>query len=218
MRTYDRQTIFRYGGYEIRSHSETRWAAMMDALRINWVYEARIVETRHGGYSPDFYLPAARVFIEVKGSRPSAVEREKALDAQQNTGCPVIFVYGKPEMLHGELFHGLISYFGTSGEITYSTTEIGSAVLRHLGLRTYAAYMAAGEHQDRPDVVRVGDGIQELVSGWMDRSDRERCMRRVHGPINAQKLRMYGQISQAEWVIGEFATRLNDCWNAKEAA
>ena len=78
--------------------------------------------------------------------------------------------------------------------------------------------MAAGEHQDRPDVVRVGDGIQELVSGWMDRSDRERCMRRVHGPINAQKLRMYGQISQAEWVIGEFATRLNDCWNAKEAA
>ncbi len=63
----DKQTIFRYGGYEMRSHSETRWAAMMDAMSVSWIYEPRTVVTRHGGYMPDFFLPAVGAFVEVKG-------------------------------------------------------------------------------------------------------------------------------------------------------
>ena len=67
----DKQTIFRYGGYEMRSHSETRWAAIMDVMGVTWVYEPRTVTTRHGGYMPDFFLPAVGAFLEVKGPTPS---------------------------------------------------------------------------------------------------------------------------------------------------
>jgi hypothetical protein len=212
------QTIFEKDGYLMRSHSETRWAAMMDALRVTWLYEDRHVETRHGGYIPDFYLPAAGMFIEVKGPTPTAVEREKAMDAQRQTGCPVIFAYGRPEMLHGELFHGLLSYFGERGEITHSTTEVGSAVRKYFDLHTYAAYITAGEHLERPDVLPVAEILQELVAGWMPRPERENYMRSIHAPLNRAKTEKVGQISQVEWVLSEFAKKINDCWNAKEAA
>jgi len=218
MRKESQQTIFRHGAYEMRSHSETRWAAMMDALRVTWLYEPQTVQTRHGGYMPDFYLPAAGVFVEVKGPRPSQVEREKALDAQSATGCPVIFVYGRPEMINGELFHGLISYFGTYGEITYSTAEIGSAIRKHWSLATYAAYITAGEHQKRPHVIRVGEGLEELITSWMERGDREKYLRNLHFPLNRAKTERFAQHSEAEWALGEFAKKLNERWAAQEAA
>lgn len=214
----DKQTIFRYGGYEMRSHSETRWAAMMDAMSVAWIYEPRTVTTRHGGYMPDFFLPAVGAFLEVKGPRPTQVEREKAWDAQEITGFPVVFAYGRAEMIGGELFHGVLSYFSERGEVSYSTAEIGAAVRRWFGVHTYAAYLAAGEHQRRPDCVRIGAILEEVITGWMDRQGREAYLKSIHGPINQSKLAQNRQASRAEWALSQFSQKITQCWNAREAA
>ena len=214
----DKQTIFRYRGYEMRSHSETRWAAIMDVMGVTWVYEPRTVTTRHGGYMPDFFLPAVGAFLEVKGPTPSQVEREKALDAQQVTGFPVVFAYGRAEMIGGELFHGMLSYFSERGEVSYSTAEIGEAVRRWFGGRTYAAYLSAGEHQRRPDCMRLGDVIEEVITGWMDRQARETYLKGLCGPINQWKLAQHRQASRAEWALSQFSQKIIQCWNAREAA
>lgn len=214
----DKQTIFRYGGYEMRSHSETRWAAIMDVMGVSWVYEPRTVITRHGGYMPDFFLPAVGAFVEVKGPTPSQVEREKALDAQQVTGFPVVFAYGRAEIIGGELFHGMLSYFSERGEVSYSTAEIGAAVRSWFGIRTYAAYLSAGEHQRRPDCVLLGDIIEEVITGWMDRQARETYLKSIHGPINQRKLAQHRQSSRAEWALCQFSQKIIQCWNAREAA
>ena len=214
----DKQTIFRYGGYEMRSHSETRWAAMMDAMGVAWVYEPQTVVTRHGGYMPDFFLPAVGAFVEVKGPTPSQGEREKAWDTQQVTGFPVAFAYGRAEMVGGELFHGMLSYFSERGEVSYSTAEIGAAVRRWFGIHTYAAYLSAGEHQRRPDYVLLGDVVDEVITGWMDRQAREVYLKSVNGPINQMKLAQHRQASRAEWALSQFSQKITQCWNAREAA
>lgn len=200
----ERQVIFRHAGYEMRSHSETRWASIMDALRVAWVYEPRVIDTRHGWYLPDFYLPAAGVFVEVKGPQPSKVEIEKAQDVESATGCPVIFAHGDPEMLHGELFHGMLSYYGERCALSYSTAEIGSLVRKHYDLRTYAGYLTAGNRRERPGVVSIGQALDELMAGWMSRGDRNAFLAEMHAPLNKAKAERYTQTSRAEWVLAEF--------------
>ncbi|RJG10943.1 hypothetical protein D3879_14790 [Pseudomonas cavernicola] len=212
-----KQTIFRYAGYEMRSHSETRWAAIMDALSIVWLYEPRVIDTRHGWYLPDFFIPAAGVFVEVKGPTPNTVEIEKAGDAETQTGCPVIFAHGRPELLHAELFHGLISYYSGKGEVSFSTAEIGALVRKHYDLRTYARYLSEGEHQHRPDVVSIGEALAEVIVGWMDRGAREQSLASIHMPLNEKKTAWHGQHSKAEWLLAEFATKASH-WRAQREA
>jgi hypothetical protein len=190
----------------------------MDVLGIAWVYEVRAIKTRHGWYLPDFYLPFAQMFIEVKGPCPTRVEIEKAQDAEQSTGIPVVFAYGRPEMLWGELFHGALSYYTPRGAATFSTCEIGKLVKHYLGLHAYAAYITAGEHKRRPHVVRIGEAVEELVSSWQDRSGHEAFMRQIHAPLNDATLQAPRQASKAEWLLAEFSTRTRSASVRKEVA
>jgi hypothetical protein len=212
------QTIFHKDGYQMRSHSETRWANAMNVLGITWLYEARTVETRHGWYMPDFYLPFAQMFIEVKGPQPTPIEIEKAQDAEQATGIPVVFAYGRPEMLHGELFHGVLSYFTPKGVASFSTCEIGELVKQYLGLDAFAAFITAGEHQRRPDVFQIGDALEELVSSWQERPDREAFMRGIHAPLNFRKIETHRQLTRSEWLLAEFSTRTANSRFSQEVA
>lgn len=207
MRDRAPQTIFRHRGYQMRSHSETCWASVMDVLGVTWLYEPKTIDTRHGWYLPDFYLPFAQMFIEVKGPQPTLIEREKAHDAEQATGIPVVFAYGRPEMLCGELFHGVLAYYTPKGVATFSTCEIGALINQYLGLHTFAAYITAGEHKRRPDVVTIGHAVEELISSWQERSDREAFLRKLHAPLNAIKSESHRQLTQAEWLLAELSTR-----------
>lgn len=63
----------RYKGYRFRSRLEARWAVFFDALGIEWVYEPEGYEKKdcNGNtirYLPDFYLPKAKRWVEVKGN------------------------------------------------------------------------------------------------------------------------------------------------------
>lgn len=179
---------FYYGGYAMRSHSETRWASMMDYLGVRWLYEKQIYRTRHGGYLPDFYLPDADIFIEVKGPEPTEDEIEKALDVESETGSPVIFAYGKPEMDGIHLIHACLSYHGSGQKVMYSIHEISQGVETWAGKRFCHNFSLAGKIQKTPDCVHVSEIMREIVDGWSDRSDLERAKAEGNRRINAQKM------------------------------
>lgn len=67
-----------YNDRKLRSTLEGRWAVVFDALGISWEYEQG-VDLGHplGWYCPDFWLPAHKTYIEVKGPIPTANELEK---------------------------------------------------------------------------------------------------------------------------------------------
>ncbi|MHA6764775.1 PDDEXK family nuclease [Streptacidiphilus sp. PAMC 29251] len=76
----------RYAGHHFRSRLEARWAVFFNALGIPWEYEPQGYEvgpypthvTDNGltlantRYLPDFWLPAQKVFFEVKGIAPDS--------------------------------------------------------------------------------------------------------------------------------------------------
>lgn len=61
-----------YRGIEMRSILETRFAAHLDALGEEWVYEPAIYGPAGKGYLPDFEIVSAhrRTFVEVKPTLP----------------------------------------------------------------------------------------------------------------------------------------------------
>jgi hypothetical protein len=66
-----------YAGCRFRSRLEARWAVFFDALDIEWMYESEGFETPAGRYLPDFYLPASKRWIEVKGGSFTKRDRER---------------------------------------------------------------------------------------------------------------------------------------------
>lgn len=56
-----------YKGYRFRSRLEARWAVFFDALGIEWEYEKEGYDLGEAGwYLPDFWLPSASMFTEIK--------------------------------------------------------------------------------------------------------------------------------------------------------
>lgn len=212
------QTIFHHAGYDMRSHSETRWAAVMDALSITWLYEPRVISTRHGAYLPDFYLPAAHVFIEVKGAKPNQVEREKAIDTEARTGAPVIFAHGRPEIIGAELFHGMLTYFTAGNPIEISTADIGRHVLSQLGEFTHHVYVSKGAHRPRPTCFQVSDLLPEIMTDWMTRGQLENYKRAKHSPLNTGKSEQHRVASKSEFALAGFSTKTAEWRSEKDAA
>lgn len=56
-----------YKGYRFRSRLEARWAVFFDAAGVEWQYEVQGYEVDGHRYLPDFWLPKARCWAEVKG-------------------------------------------------------------------------------------------------------------------------------------------------------
>ena len=179
--------VFEFGGYAMRSHSETRWASMMDCLGIRWLYETKVYQTRHGGYLPDFYLPDAGVFVEVKGPKPSQIEIEKGLDVERKTGCPVIFAYGKPELDGFYLIHAVLEYFGFDGPYRFSLYEVCQGIEARQGLRSCALFAHAGAILERPSCVSLSQLLQERIDSWRARADIENEMAANTALLNSQK-------------------------------
>lgn len=201
------QTIFRHRGYEMRSQSEVMWARFMDALRVRWVYEPEVIDTRHGWYLPDFYLPACGMYLEIKGPYPSKEEVEKAADAQSATGCPVVFGHSGKTPRQELWFQGELAYFTGIGAATMSMAEITALVDRHEGVHGRARVLGSRMVERYDGCRKVGDLLSEMLDAWMDRSALEQSKRRTHEPLNQQTLDAFGQHSVAEWVASEFVKR-----------
>lgn len=88
-----------YAGREFRSRLEADWSATLDSIGVAWDYEPQGYELSDGSwYSPDFYLPRTRTYLEVKGAHRlgiSKVHRFAAdLEAETWEGSPPQVVLG----------------------------------------------------------------------------------------------------------------------------
>jgi hypothetical protein len=176
-----------HSDYPMRSHSETRWAAMMDFLGIRWIYEPGVYRTIHGGYLPDFYLPDAGVFVEVKGPAPSQVEVNKAIDLERQTGCPVIFAYGRLRLDGLSLTDGSLAYYGGNRCMRFSIFEICKGIEKWRGIKAGAQFALAGQIKPEFDGVSIGQVLQEMVDGWRGRSAVEQDRAEKIAALNDQK-------------------------------
>ncbi|MFY1021645.1 hypothetical protein [Ectopseudomonas khazarica] len=181
------RTVFHHNSYHMRSYSETRWAAMLDALGIAWLYEPKQVLTRHGIYKPDFYLPNANLYLEVKGPHPTSIEIEKAHDLQETTGIPVFFSHGRPTFFDGELRGGIISYFSNNLAVRFTTARLGQLIKSHLDDKTYWSYIYNGRHTASPPYINAGSVATSYLSSLLSRAQLEQYLETQHKPLNAIK-------------------------------
>lgn len=73
-----------HAGVRFRSRLEAEWALNLDALGIAWCYEPDGLALPSGAhYAPDFWLPDARTWLEVKG--PGVPGAEKAVELARAT-------------------------------------------------------------------------------------------------------------------------------------
>lgn len=94
-----------YNGYRFRSRLEARWAVFFDTLGVEWDYENEGYQLPSGWYLPDFWLPRAKVFLEVKPYNWSHSDYkldQAALQAVNKTremksgGMDLLIVAGRP--------------------------------------------------------------------------------------------------------------------------
>jgi hypothetical protein len=69
-----------YAGCRFRSRLEARWAVFMDQIDVTWEYEFQGFRLPSGRYLPDFRLPHAQVYLEIKGSAPTKRETTLAVE------------------------------------------------------------------------------------------------------------------------------------------
>lgn len=80
----------RYSGVLFQSTLEADWAKTLDAMRVRWEYEPEGIKLSDGqNYRPDFYLPAIRTWLEVKGPHDARLDKIAHLthDCLHAPGC-----------------------------------------------------------------------------------------------------------------------------------
>lgn len=153
-----------HGRYLMRSTAEAAWAGVMDGLRIRYAYEPGVWLTRHGGYMPDFLIPAAGCFLEVKGQAPTIEEREKAEDLTEATGMPVVFGYGR---LQAGEFNGVLLPMGSllvrkrGRWESVPLSAVGELVYENLGM-AFGLAMAMSCRPRARDIGQVPPAREEL--------------------------------------------------------
>jgi hypothetical protein len=72
-----------YNGYRFRSRLEARWAVFFDALGLAYRYEDQGYDIGGKWYLPDFWIPALRGWVEIKGQAPTKAEGDLAYELAQ---------------------------------------------------------------------------------------------------------------------------------------
>lgn len=193
--------IFRHKGYPMRSHSETRWASMMDFFGIRWLYEPRLFKTQLGMYLPDFYLPDMDAYLEVKGAQPTEEEIQKAEDVQAQTGCPVIFAHGKPTMKGLHLGGAQLSSWISCKPVHVTMFEISRGIEKYFGLRECAALGYAGQIQPRPGCSHIKDLLDGYLRSLITRGEEENDRAEENKAINEQIPAFIGPMTLAQHVV-----------------
>lgn len=97
----------KYNGYRFRSRLEARWAVFFDACNEPWEYEVEGYDLckNLGYYLPDFWLPHKKVFVEIKGTKPTKEEMDKVAALADQSGKAAILFVGMPDVDSiGQLF------------------------------------------------------------------------------------------------------------------
>lgn len=183
-----RRTVFMHGGYVMRSHTETVWARLMDAVGIQYEYEPDLLPVKGGMYLPDFKLLVSGIYLEVKGDYPTDEERRKASDVIDLTGRHVIFLVGKPECDRQGFFNCMLLMRGQRGWFDLPLYDLGRMFREAAGEGAWARARSSVQSSDLDWVRPISLGLTEVLLSMGDRADREFATREMHRPINQQKL------------------------------
>lgn len=91
-----------HGGTMFRSLLEATWAHQFDSCDIKWLYEpvtfnlGRISGGTMQRYTPDFYLPEASAYVEIKPTEPTEEEYFRAGQVCDLLGPVLFFLVGEP--------------------------------------------------------------------------------------------------------------------------
>jgi hypothetical protein len=92
-----------YKGYLFRSRLEARWAVYLDASEMVWEYEPEGFHLGDMLYLPDFWLPEFQVWAEVKPTKMTEIEMEKAKRLARLSGHGVLLLIGPPASIFYDL-------------------------------------------------------------------------------------------------------------------
>lgn len=83
-------------GHRFRSRTEARWGMALKLSGVPFDYEPNGFDLPSGWYLPDFWLPAAKSWLEIKGVEPDEREMRLARELSDASGSPVLFGVGSP--------------------------------------------------------------------------------------------------------------------------
>ena len=80
---------------DFRSTWEANYARYLNSIGVAWKFESITLDTPHGSYNPDFYLPQFNTYIEIKGyeKRPEQLDKRNWL--RDNKVINLIDVFGR---------------------------------------------------------------------------------------------------------------------------
>lgn len=85
-----------------RSRTEARWAVLLTAAGVPFEYEREGYALPTDWYLPDFWLPAAKMWLEIKGQEPTAREQALAQELAAATGVKVWLAVEAPNADDGD--------------------------------------------------------------------------------------------------------------------
>jgi len=86
-----------YKGYRFRSRTEARWAVFLDSAGEPWEYEKQGYDLPTRKYLPDFWLQDMNCWLEIKGEKPTAEERQLCEELGWATSRAVVIAWGLPD-------------------------------------------------------------------------------------------------------------------------
>ena len=108
-----------YGGICFRSKLEASWAKYLDSIGVKWIYEPQGYELSSGAwYLPDFYLPEADAYLEVKGQLDDESFQKGSCFAL-DIGKPVHFALPMGAMAVCYEDEGMYNWFGNEDMSDY---------------------------------------------------------------------------------------------------
>lgn len=93
-----------HAGVKFRSRLEAQWAHFFDLIGIEWSYEPQRFTLPCGTYLPDFWLPAQKLWVEIKPDWPLEIETTKCRELSAKTDQAVFCFCGPPTSGHAVLF------------------------------------------------------------------------------------------------------------------
>ncbi|TLX53820.1 hypothetical protein DN824_21645 [Stutzerimonas nosocomialis] len=209
-----RRTVFEHNGYKLRSYTELMWARLMDAIDVFYLYEPDLIQVEGCKYLPDFYLPAADFYLEVKGTYPTPEEKAKAEQAHKATGCPVVFLISRPESDKNGFMNCCIQAPGAKGWIDISLHDLDQMYRVVAGEIPWIKALISVREDDYDWVRPIGEIMDEVLLEMAGRSSMESHLRLVHKRVNEERSSVERTTSIAEqgltWWRNRYFPRGND--------
>jgi hypothetical protein len=92
-----------YDGHRFRSRTEARWAVFFKTAGIQYEYEKEGVVVDGKPYLPDFWLNEMKLWMEIKGTRPTPDEHKLCELLAVESGYGVMLAVGAPKP-EGQIF------------------------------------------------------------------------------------------------------------------